>query len=63
MPDIDYGRKKIAQYLKEQGIKKRDLAIAYGRTPQEVRNILNGSTKGTGANQFILRVIADYAIK
>lgn len=63
MPDIDNGRKKVSKYLKQHNIKKRDLAIAYGYKPQEVTNILNGSTKGPAANKFILRVIADYSIE
>ncbi|HEK9554980.1 TPA: DNA-binding protein, partial [Streptococcus equi subsp. equi] len=43
--------------------KKSDLAAAYGLNRQEVTNILSGSTRGPKANQFILRVIADYSIE
>ncbi|HEK9113413.1 TPA: DNA-binding protein, partial [Streptococcus equi subsp. equi] len=39
------------------------LAAAYGLNRQEVTNILSGSTRGPKANQFILRVIADYSIE
>lgn len=62
MPDIDNGRKKISEYLKQHNIKKRDLATAYGYKRQEVTNILNGTTKGPRANSFILQVIEDYGI-
>ncbi|KXT73372.1 phage associated protein [Streptococcus sp. DD10] len=63
MPDIQVGRKKVNDFLKEKKIKKTDLAVAYGMQAQEVRNILSGTTKGVRANQFILRVIADYSIE
>lgn len=63
MPDIAKGREKVNAFLKTNKIKKTDLAVAYDLTSQEVINILNGSTKGPDANRFILRLIADYAIK
>lgn len=63
MPDIAVGRKKVVEFLKVHNIKKSDLATAYGLNRQEVTNILNGSTKGPKANQFVLRVIADYNIE
>ncbi|HEL0900690.1 TPA: DNA-binding protein, partial [Streptococcus agalactiae] len=50
-------------FLKSNNIKKSDLAAAYGLNRQEVTNILSGSTRGPKANQFILRVIADYSIE
>lgn len=63
MPDIAVGREKVVAFLKNYNIKKSDLAAAYGLNRQEVTNILSGSTKGPKANQFILRVIADYSIE
>lgn len=63
MPDISVGRNKVVAFLKENNLKKSDLAVAYGCSRQEVTNILSGSTKGPKANQFILRVIADYNIE
>ncbi|HEQ8383867.1 TPA: DNA-binding protein [Streptococcus pyogenes] len=63
MPDIAVGREKVVAFLKSHNIKKSDLAAAYGLNRQEVTNILSGSTKGPKANQFILRVIADYSIE
>lgn len=62
MPDIAVGREKVVTFLKSNNIKKSDLA-AYGLNRQEVTNILSGSTRGPKANQFILRVIADYSIE
>lgn len=63
MPDIAVGREKVVEFLKKHNIKKSDLATAYGLNRQEVTNILSGSTKGPKANQFILRVIADYGVE
>ncbi|HEO7107662.1 TPA: DNA-binding protein [Streptococcus agalactiae] len=63
MPDIAVGREKVVTFLKSNNIKKSDLAAAYGLNRQEVTNILSGSTRGQKANQFILRVIADYSIE
>ncbi|CYW77772.1 phage DNA-binding protein [Streptococcus suis] len=63
MPDIAVGREKVVTFLKENNIKKVDLAAAYGLNRQEVTNILSGSTRGPKANQFILLVIADYSIE
>ncbi|HEN6475069.1 TPA: DNA-binding protein [Streptococcus agalactiae] len=63
MPDIAVGREKVVTFLKSNNIKKSDLAAAYGLNRQEVTNILSGSTRGSKANQFILRVIADYSIE
>ena len=63
MPDIANGREKVNAFLKEKGIKKTTLAVAYGFKRQEVTNILSGTTKGPRANSFILRVIEDYGIE
>lgn len=63
MPDIAVGREKVVTFLKSNNIKKSDLAAAYGLNRQEVTNILSGSTREPKANQFILRVIADYSIE
>ena len=63
MPDITNGREKVVSFLKEKGIKKVTLAVAYGYKRQEVTNILNGTTKGPRANGFILQVIEDYGIE
>lgn len=63
MPDITNGREKINTFLKEKGIKKTTLAVAYGFKRQEVTNILSGTTKGPRANSFILQVIEDYGIE
>ncbi|HEL0719174.1 TPA: DNA-binding protein [Streptococcus equi subsp. zooepidemicus] len=60
---MSVGREKVVVFLKNHNIKKSDLAAAYGLNRQEVTNILSGSTKGPKANQFILRVIADYSIE
>ena len=53
MPDIANGREKVNAFLKEKGIKKTTLAVAYGFKRQEVTNILSGTTKGPRANSFI----------
>ncbi|HET3111482.1 phage DNA-binding protein [Streptococcus pneumoniae] len=63
MPDITHGREKVNDFLKDKGIKKTSLAIAYGFKRQEVTNILGGTTKGPRANSFILQVIEDYGIE
>lgn len=63
MPDITNGREKVNDFLKDKGIKKTSLAIAYGFKRQEVTNILSGTTKGSRANSFILQVIEDYGIE
>lgn len=63
MPDITNGREKINAFLKDKGIKKTTLAVAYGFKRQEVTNILSGTTKGPQANSFILQVIEDYGIE
>ena len=63
MPDIANGRERVIAFLKEKGIKKATLAVAYGFKRQEVTNILSGTTKGPRANSFILQVIEDYGIE
>ena len=63
MPDITNGRERVNAFLKEKGIKKATLAVAYGFKRQEVTNILSGATKGPRANSFILQVIEDYGIE
>lgn len=63
MPDIANGREKVNAFLREKGIKKTTLAVAYGFKRQEVTNILSGTTKGPRANSFILQVIEDYGIE
>lgn len=63
MPDIANGREKVNAFLKDKGIKKTTLAVAYGFKRQEVTNILSGTTKGPRANSFILQVIEDYGIE
>ncbi len=63
MPDITNGRERVNAFLKEKGIKKTTLAVAYGFKRQEVTNILSGTTKGPRANSFILQVIEDYGIE
>lgn len=63
MPDITNGREKVNAFLKDKGIKKTTLAVAYGFKRQEVTNILSGTTKGPRANSFILQVIEDYGIE
>ena len=63
MSDIANGRERVNAFLKEKGIKKTTLAVAYGFKRQEVTNILSGTTKGPRANSFILQVIEDYGIE
>ena len=63
MPDIANGRERVNAFLKEKGIKKATLAVAYGFKRQEVTNILSGTTKGPRANSFILQVIEDYGVE
>ncbi|MBZ4265843.1 DNA-binding protein, partial [Streptococcus pneumoniae] len=53
----------VNAFLKEKGIKKATLAVAYGFKRQEGTNILSGTTKGPRANSFILQVIEDYGIE
>ena len=63
MPNMDGGRQKVRDYLKEHGLSKATLAVQYSMTRQDVTNILNGKLKNPQANQFIARVIEDFKIR
>ena len=62
MPNMDGGRQKIRDYLKEHNLTMATLAVQYSMTRQDVTNILNGKLKNPQANQFIARVIEDFKI-
>lgn len=63
MPNMDGGRQKVRDYLKEHGLSMATLAVQYSMTRQDVTNILNGKLKNPQANQFIARVIEDFKIR
>ena len=53
MPNMDGGRQKIRDYLKEHNLTMATLAVQYSMTRQDVTNILNGKLKNPQANQRI----------
>ena len=63
MPNMDGGRQKIRDYLKEHNLTMATLAVQYSMARQDVTNILNGKLKNLQANQFIARVIEDFKIR
>ena len=63
MPNMDGGRQKIRDYLKEHNLTMATLAVQYSMTRQDVTNILNGKLKNPQANQLIARVIEDFKIR
>ena len=63
MPNVDGGRQKILDYLKENQLTMTTLAVQYSLPKQDVSNILNGKMKNPQANRFIARVIEDFKIR
>lgn len=63
MPDMDNGRQKILDYLKENDLTMATLAVQYSMTRQDVTNILNGKLKNPQAYRFVARVIEDFKIR
>lgn len=45
MPNMDGGRQKIRDYLKEHNLTMATLAVQYSMARQDVTNILNGKLK------------------
>ena len=46
MPNMDGGRQKVRDYLKEHNLTMATLAVQYSMTRQDVTNILNGKLTG-----------------
>lgn len=42
MPEMEPGRNKIKQFLKDNGISIAELAVSYGITRQELSQVLSG---------------------
>lgn len=63
MPNMDNGRQKILDFLKENNLTMATLAVQYSMTRQDVTNILNGKLKNPQAHRFVARVIEDFKIR
>lgn len=63
MPDNASAIEKIKKYLVDNNLKQVDLAITYGKEPQDVANILAGRKKDPASNRFVLKVISDLKIR
>ncbi|HEQ9102270.1 hypothetical protein [Streptococcus dysgalactiae] len=63
MPNVDGGRQKILDYLKENELTITTIAVQYSMARQDVTNILNGKLKNPQANRFIARLIEDFKIR
>ncbi len=63
MPNVDGGRQKVLEYLKDNNLTITTLAVQYSMARQDVTNILNGKLKNPQANRFIARVIEDFKIR
>ncbi|PZO95567.1 MAG: hypothetical protein DI617_03500 [Streptococcus pyogenes] len=63
MPNVDGGRQKILDYLRENNLTITTIAVQYSMPRQDVTNILNGKSKNPQANRFIARVIEDFKIR
>lgn len=63
MPNMDNGRQKILDYLKENNLTMATLAVQYSMTRQDVTNILNGKLINPQAHRFVARVIEDFKIR
>ena len=63
MPNMDNGRLKVLDYLKENNLTMATLAVQYNMARQDVTNILNGKLKNPQAHRFVARVIEDFKIR
>lgn len=63
MPNMDNGRQKVLDYLKENNLTFATLAVQYNMARQDVTNILNGKLKNPQAHRFVARVIEDFKIR
>lgn len=63
MPNMDNGRQKVLDYLKENNLTMATLAVQYNMARQDVTNILNGKLKNPQAHRFVARVIEDFKIR
>ena len=63
MPNMDNGRQKVLDYLKENNLTIATLAVQYNMARQDVTNILNGKSKNPQAHRFVARVIEDFKIR
>lgn len=63
MPNMDNGRQKVLDYLKENNLTIATLAVQYNMARQDVTNILNGKLKNPQAHRFVARVIEDFKIR
>ena len=63
MPNMDNGRQKVLDYLKENNLTIATLAVQYSMARQDVTNILNGKLKNPQAHRFVARVIEDFKIR
>ncbi|HEQ1414189.1 TPA: hypothetical protein ACQKUJ_001672 [Streptococcus pyogenes] len=63
MPDNAIAIEKIKKYLLDNNLKQVDLAVTYGKEPQDVANILAGRKKDPASNRFVLKVISNLKIR
>lgn len=63
MPEMEPGRNKIKQFLKDNGISIAELAVSYGITRQELSQVLSGYRSCPKDNKLILKIISDLGIK
>ena len=63
MPNMDNGRQKVLDYLKDNNLTMATLAVQYNMARQDVTNILNGKLKNPQAHRFVARVIEDFKIR
>ncbi|EEX26696.1 helix-turn-helix domain-containing protein [Lactobacillus jensenii] len=63
MPEMEPGRNKIKQFLKDNGISIAELAVSYGITRQELSQVLSGYRSRPKDNKLILKIISDLGIK
>ena len=63
MPEMEPGRNKIKQFLKDNGISIAELAVSYGITRQELSKVLSGYRSRPKDNKLILKIISDLGIK
>ena len=63
MPDVNPGREKVKEYIKNNDISITDLAVAYGVKKQDLANYLNGKLDNPRGNQIVLKIISDFRIR
>ena len=63
MPNMDNGRQKVLDYLKENNLTIATLAVQYNMARQDVTNIWNGKLRNPHAHRVVARVIEDFKIR